>query len=298
MNLFITGVTGYIGGTVALRLMREGHVVRGLVRDAAQTQALRQLGIEPIVGALEDVALLTQEAQRADAVINAASSDHVVAVTTLLKALTGSGKIFIHTEGSGIVNDNAQGEWAAKQIYDESTPLTPLPDKAQRVELDQTVIQAVKQNVHSVVLVNSMVYGVGRGLNKTSVQLPMLIDHAEETGVARYIGKGSNSWSNVHIDDVADAYALALKKAPAGSLYYIENGAASMLDIACAIADKLDLGAPQSWSMDDASQAFGGGYAKSLFGSNSRVSAQRARTELGWTPQHHSILEWIKLNAD
>ena len=39
MKLFITGATGYIGGSIANRLVAAGHTVRGLVRDPAKTVA-------------------------------------------------------------------------------------------------------------------------------------------------------------------------------------------------------------------------------------------------------------------
>lgn len=32
MKIFLTGATGYIGGSVAERLLREGHAITGLVR--------------------------------------------------------------------------------------------------------------------------------------------------------------------------------------------------------------------------------------------------------------------------
>jgi uncharacterized protein YbjT (DUF2867 family) len=64
MNIFVTGATGYIGGSVAVRLLRDGHRIRGLVRSPGKADRLRQLGIEPVVGALDDADLLIREARR------------------------------------------------------------------------------------------------------------------------------------------------------------------------------------------------------------------------------------------
>ena len=36
MRVFITGANGYIGGAVASALIKDGHEVRGLVRDRAK----------------------------------------------------------------------------------------------------------------------------------------------------------------------------------------------------------------------------------------------------------------------
>jgi uncharacterized protein YbjT (DUF2867 family) len=87
MNVFVTGAAGFIGGSIATGLVRAGHNVTGLVRNAAQADELKALGITPVVGTLDDSALLTDQAGAADAVINAASSDHRGAVEALLDAL-------------------------------------------------------------------------------------------------------------------------------------------------------------------------------------------------------------------
>jgi hypothetical protein len=63
-----------------------------------------------VVGSLDDAALLQAEARAAEAVVNAASSDHRGAVEALIADLSGSGKGFIHSSGSSIVADFAMGE--------------------------------------------------------------------------------------------------------------------------------------------------------------------------------------------
>ena len=90
-EIFITGANGFIGGAVASALGSDGHAVRGLVRDMAKAEAVAAHGIEPVIGSLDDAALLQAEAQAADAVVNAASSDHRGAVEALIAGLTGSG---------------------------------------------------------------------------------------------------------------------------------------------------------------------------------------------------------------
>ena len=84
MKIFITGAAGYIGGSIAERLRSEGHIVRGLVRRDTQAEGLATRGITPVLGDLDDHALLMHEARAADAVIDAASSDHRASVESLL----------------------------------------------------------------------------------------------------------------------------------------------------------------------------------------------------------------------
>jgi len=52
MKVFVTGATGYIGGSVATRLLEAGHTVIGLARSADAADTLRKRGIEPFAGDL------------------------------------------------------------------------------------------------------------------------------------------------------------------------------------------------------------------------------------------------------
>jgi nucleoside-diphosphate-sugar epimerase len=127
-----------------------------------------------------------------------------------------------------------------------------------------------------------------------SVQIPALVAQARQTGIVRHVGRGRNIWSNVHVEDMAELYALALDRAPAGAFYYVENGEASFAEAAAAIARRLGLGAPQPWPIDDAIAALAFGHAVYSLGSNSRVRGRRARAELDWSPKHASLTGWIE----
>jgi nucleoside-diphosphate-sugar epimerase len=293
MKIFITGASGYIGGSVAAKLIAAGHQVSGLVRSPEKAAQLTARGIEPVLGALGDRTILGDAARRADAVLNTADSDHLYAIEALLAALEGSGKRLVHTSGSSVIADRAAGE-ASDRIFHEDTPFEPLPERLLRVAIDRMVLAAAQRGVHSVVLRPTMIYGRGHGLNPHSVQVPKLIALARKNGVALHVGAGRNIWSNVHIDDVVDAYLLALGDAPAGSLFYLENGEASWKTIAEAVSRLLGYrGATRAWPIDDAVREMGSG-AYTSFGSNSRVRATKARKMLGWAPKHDGLLAEIE----
>ena len=294
MNIFLTGATGYIGGTVARRLLDDGHRLRGLVRDADKAKRLAAMGVEPVAGGLDDAAILTAEAGRADAVVNTASSDHRGAVEALIEGLAGSNKPFLHTSGSSVVADDAHGDVASGKIYDEDTPVVPVPGKQARVAIDSLIRDAGKRGVRSAIVCPTMIYGNGLGLARDSAQIPKLVALARKAGIVRHVGKGLNVWSNVHVEDVADLFRLALAKAPAGAFYFAENGEASYRDICVSIAKRLGLGAPQAWPFEEAAKELGENSAAYTFGSNSRVRAKRARSELGWQPRHASGTTWIE----
>jgi uncharacterized protein YbjT (DUF2867 family) len=76
VKIFVTGATGYIGGSVAERLVGSGQTVLGLVRSSKEPPLLKERGIDPIVGTLDDWNILSDAVQAADAVLHAANADH------------------------------------------------------------------------------------------------------------------------------------------------------------------------------------------------------------------------------
>ncbi len=293
MKVFLTGASGYIGGSVAAALRGAGHHVIGLVRSAQKAEQVRSLGIEPVSGTLDDGALLARQARDADAVIHTADADHRAAVESMLAALAGSGKAFVHTSGSSIVGDQAWGEPGDK-IYDDDTPFEPGPGRAARVAVNHVVLAAARNGVRAAVLSPSLIYGTGRGAHRDSIQVPRLIALARKSGVARHVGRGENLWSNVHIDDLVDLYLRVLERAPAGASYYAENGEASMRKVCETISRALGYaGRTHGMSKEEAIAEFGAGPAAYTYGSNSRVRATRARRELGWAPRRDALLDSI-----
>lgn len=296
MRVFVTGATGYIGGSVAAGLREAGHEVSALARTPEKAGQLRGLGIEPVLGSLDDADVLTAAAREADAVVNAADSDHRVAAEALVDALVGSGKALVHTSGSSIVGGDERGE-LSEQVFTEddvsaSSSWVPEPDKQPRVAIDRLVLAAADRGVRSVVLCNSLIYGHGLGIGRDSVQIPRLVEQARANGVVRHVGPGRNVWSTVHVRDLVDLYLRALESAPAGSFHFVENGEDSFAVMAQAVADNLGLGQAQSWDLDSAIAQWGSEHARYALGSNSRVRGTRVREELGWRPRHDSASAW------
>jgi nucleoside-diphosphate-sugar epimerase len=291
MKVFIVGASGYIGGSVAAALMQQGHSVSGLARSDDTARALQQRGITPLRGTLEDTAVLEAGARAADVTIGAASADHRGAAEAIVKALTGTGKTYLHTSGSSIVGTPARGEFVAA-VFDEDTPFTPPPARKARVEIDNMVRGAA--GMRGIVIAPSLIYGRGHGLNPNSIQVPWLIALARKAGIAKHIGSGENRWANVHIDDLVPLYLLAIEKAPPGAFYFAENGENSMREMCEAISRMLGFGGrPQSMTVEEAAALWGDGAAQNTMGSNSRVRAKRARTELGWAPSARSLIDEI-----
>jgi len=294
MRVFVTGATGYIGGSISNRLVQSGYKVLGLVRSAEKAKLLKDRGIKPVLGSLDNPDVLTEAARQSDGVIHAASADHQGVVEVFVAALAKSGKFLVHTTGSGIVNDQADGDYAAETFITEDTYFEPIPFRQARVGMSRYVREAgIDQGIRSVVICPAMIYGPGRGLQTESDQLPKLIAFSKQAGAGVYFGKGLNRYSTVHIDDVVDLYLLVIEKAPSGSFFFAENGHASFKEIAELIANTQGLGGKTVSVGIDVLIAQFGDVGRFGVAANSLVRAVNAR-RLGWNPKGESLASFLR----
>lgn len=293
-KVFITGAGGYIGGSIAERLIALGYQVTGLVRSEEKAILLKERGIEPVYGNLDNAEVLTKAAREADAVIHAADADHTASVVILITALERTGKLFIHTSGTSIVADYADGEYAASIPLSEDSYFDPVPFRRPRVDMNRYVREAaINKGIRSIVICPSMIYGRGRGLHPDSDQIPQLVEASKKAGAGIYLGKGLNVYSNVHIDDLVDLYLLVMERAAGGSFFYAENGVNSFKEIAEMISHSLGFEG-KTFSMSVAEVTRNHGEAARLgAASNSFVRAENAR-RLGWNPQAPSLARYFE----
>lgn len=290
----LTGVTGYIGGSLAGRLRDAGYAVTVIVRDPAAAARQEASGLRPVIGGLDDAGLLTRLAGEAELVVNTADSDHRGAVEALLAGLRGRGGTLVHTSGSSIVADEGTGAYS-ERVFADDDEFTPIPAKVGRVAIDRLVRAA--QGVRGIVVCPTMIYGRGLGSKRDSIQVPTLIAAAKRRGAGVHIGAGRNLWSNVHIEDLVDLYMLVIDRAPAGSFYFAENGETALYDVAAAIGRMLGFPGPtQVWPLAEAGREIGVEAASLGLASNSRVRATHARA-LGWRPHRVGILAEIEAGS-
>jgi nucleoside-diphosphate-sugar epimerase len=117
----------------------------------------------------------------------------------------------------------------------------------------------------------------------------MFYSDAGRNGDVAYLGAGLNLYSNVHVDDLASVYRLALEKGVAGALYHAVAGELNNRMLAEAVARDLCI---HAHSVDFAEGVRRWGKFETLIGmaTCSRSRSPRTRRELGWTPRHLNIL--------
>lgn len=285
MKTLILGATGYVGGTLAERLVQDGHDVQGLAHDDAAEARLRAAGHDTLGATLADVDALAAGAQGADAVVWSLNVDPPLipqlpgVAAALVDALSGSGKPFVYLSAASLYADTGDG------AADEDAPFADMPMIDLAKGLEQTVLGGAERGVRSVVVRPAMAYGRGGG---AYVRGP--VEQARANGAAMYIGAGEARMSSVHIDDLVDLLARALVDAPAGTVLNAAAGApVTTKELAEATARAAGVAA--TFSMDPAQAAQMLGYLAIILSKNTVISADRARTLLGWEPARPSIIE-------
>lgn len=300
MKVLLTGATGYIGSVIAEKLLQGGHQVLGLARSDASAQILREQGVEPFRGDLNDAGALTAVARSVDGVIHTAfdlgsqdftkaNNSEARAVEALIAGLQGGNKPLIFTSGTGVLGNTSD------KIYDEETPIVPADNPVvkalqMRLATEKSVLNAA--GIRGVVLRPPNVYGRGDG----RVVFWLLRAAAQKLGAVPYaIGTGNHQWTFVHVEDLADLFVLALEKAPAGQLFH--TGAQSGLrtqDIATAISRGMGLGGKTiALERADLAEAIGVPPVADYWASNSQTSGEKARRVLGWIPRHLDLLNEV-----
>lgn len=286
MKVFVTGATGLIGSAVVTELLSHDHTVLGLARSDASAQALEAAGAEPVRGSLADLDALRAAAARADGVIHlafahdfssaaaiaAAIAEESAALMTLAEALVGSDRPLVACSGTPAI----PGRLAA-----ESDPLPTEGPVAGRGRTVTAVLDLASRGVRSsAVRLPRTVHN-----NGTGGFAGVLTQVARQSQVSGYPGDGSQRWPAVHARDAAALFRLALERAPAGSSWHaVADEGDAVRDIATVIGRRLQVPV-QPVPLETY------GPLGPIFAADQPASSAHTRQQLGWTPEHPSLLE-------
>jgi nucleoside-diphosphate-sugar epimerase len=289
MRVFLTGGSGYIGTATLRVLVREGHDVTALARSERSADALAALGAVPVRGDLTDPAVLREAARAADGVIHlgvhpgpGTPDIDLSAALAMLDGLDGRGA-YVHTGGLWVYGDT-------DGVVDEDAPQRPPRITAWRRANEQRVLAAAEQGGRPVLVMPGLVHGHGQGLVETFFTAP-----ARAAGAVPQIGDGANHWAVVHVDDIAELYVLALG-AESGAVYAgASEEQPTLAEIVASVGRAA--GCPGSVERLTPAQAERRmGAIAEPFGFDQRISAARARRDLGWIPTRQDVLKDLAEN--
>ena len=301
MRIFVAGATGAVGRRLVPLLVGQGHDVTGLTRTPAKAGLLRECGAEPVVADALDRAAVhaAVAAARPDVIVHQLTDlkgaldlrkfDRAFAASNRLRT-AGTDNLLAAARASGVKRIIAQSfcGWpyarAGGSVKTEDAPLDDTPPRGQRDTLDaiRHLEQAVTATpgITGVVLRYGGFYGPGTGVFD-----PATIGEIRRRRMP-VIGGGTAWWSFLHIDDAAEAAALAVERGE-GIYNIVDDDPAPVHDWLDALAAMLGARRPlriPAWlGRLAAGEPVVAMMTQSRAGSNAK-----ARRALGWSPRHPS----------
>ncbi|MBB5704638.1 nucleoside-diphosphate-sugar epimerase [Ochrobactrum daejeonense] len=290
MKVLLTGASGYIGSATLDALVAAGHDVVGVVRSESKADGVRERGAIAAPGDITDPTFLRELAATVDGVIHLASpGDQTsaeaedVAITAILDGLGQTGKPLVSTAG---IWDHGSGG-----AITEATAFRAPQITAWRPAITQRVLGAV--GVRSSVISPATAYGRGDALLHVITNGPRI--GSDEQALA-IIGGGEQHWTNVHVDDLAELYVLALEKAPAGTYLIGANGTnPTVREITIAASEAIGLQGRVVAEGVAATVDRLGVLGEALLLDQQVVST--GTQQLGWKPSRPTIIEHIANRA-
>jgi nucleoside-diphosphate-sugar epimerase len=296
MKIFVTGASGWIGSAVVPELLGAGHEVVGLARSDSSANKLEKAGASVHRGDLDDPEGLAEAAADSDGVIHLAFQHETAfggdfatagaadrrAVEAMGAALAGSHRPFVLA--SGMVG------LALGRPATENDGLVASPE-----------IRANPAGVRSATALLALSLR-GIGVRSSVLRFPptvhgdgdngfmaIFVGIARQSGVAGYVGDGTNRWPAVHVTDAARLARLAVEAAPAGSVLHAAGEQGVPFSRIAEVMGR-GLGLPTR-SVDPANAFEHFGFLGLFAGLDSPASATITRELLGWEPTGPSLLE-------
>jgi nucleoside-diphosphate-sugar epimerase len=282
MRVLLTGITGYIGSAVAAALAKGGFKITGLIRRPEQAAALQAKGYEALPGDLNRPETFADRIGMFDAIVHVGfdyqqggGTADELAVDAFLRAARGP---ILYTSGVWVY-----GGTGGKRVTEWERP-NPLSVVAWRPGVEKKVLK----HPMGMVIRPGCVYGGKGGL------LASLWKQAE-AGAVTLVGDGSNRWAKIHRDDLADVYLKVMDKRPLGSVYNATDGdECTMQQMAEAM---LQAAGKPTGAVTAVPANPSDPFAQAL-SVDQRISSDKAKRELLWTPKFSFLRDVAKLYTE
>jgi 2-alkyl-3-oxoalkanoate reductase len=301
MRVFVAGASGAIGRPLVRKLIEAGHEVTGTTRSEERGHELREAGAHTVVvDALDRDALI--------AAVDEAGPDVVVHQLTALPRRMNfrsselyAGTNRLRTEGTRNLLDGARAGGARRFVSQSIAFAYPNDGPRVKTEEDPILTEApepfgsgvrslhemesavlASEGLEGLVLRYGFFYGPGTHYGKGGYML-------EDVRRRRLpiVGKGTGTFSFIHVDDAADATVAAVERGAPGLYNITDDEPAALGEWVPVLAEAAGARRPLRVPVWLAKLAAGrqvADWANGLRG----ASNEKAKRELGWTPAHAS----------
>ena len=313
LKIFIAGGAGFIGRHLVKALLARGHEVYGLAKDRMRGKVLEELGCRPIIGNLLTNGPWERAIEKFDVAIGCTMpgrrgqpptmkqvpdllKSHTDACSNLILAVhEGMLKGLILTLGVLSYGDHGE-EWV-----DEDTPREPIGYGRFSGPAVHTLAHlAESKRVKATFMFPGWAYGNGSWFK--DMLLP-----AFEQGQARVVGSGENYMSFVHVEDLAEAYVLAVEEIgyspppeerPVPQMFnLVDDQPTTQKEWLSVVARALAKPIPPSISVEESAQQAGELWTESV-SCSLRVKNERAKSMLGWTLKYPTVHAGVPVAVD
>ena len=236
MRYFVTGASGFIGGALTRRLLRDGQQVVAVVRKPDQAQQLAELGVELHQGDITDKESMRAAMTGTDGVfhlaawykigvdpsraeqINVGGTRNVLELMKELGIVKG-----VYTSTLAVFSDTGGATVDEHYRHDPASGFLSEYDRTKYLAHYQVAQPLIDEGLPLVIVQPGLVYGpddrsaagdaIRRYLKK---ELPMLI-------------KGS-AYTWAYLDDVVEGHILAMDRGVAGESYIIAGPIHTLID--------------------------------------------------------------------
>ncbi len=229
MKAFVTGGSGFVGGVLIRRLVKEGHHVRALARSEVAEKAVRTAGAEAVRGDLADQSRLKAAVAGSEVVFHCAAHtaewgpwadfhEHNVAATERLAAACLDAKVrrLVHVSTEAVLLD---GNPLVQVDENKPLPEKPLSHYGRsKAEAERVLQRAVAHGLDVVIVRPRLVWGKG----DTSVLAK--IAGSVKDGRFKWVDGGRALTSTCHVDNLCEGMIAAAEKGKTGEIYFLTDG--------------------------------------------------------------------------
>lgn len=336
-KIFLTGATGYIGGTVFKTLVDQHpeYDITILQRNPKAKLSKQFPEVRIVKGSYDDLDTISSAASRADIVIHNGDTDHKscleALVAGILRRESTSPGYLIQLSGTGIISDfqsPSGGEYGNKDPrvwsdLDDIDEIWNQPDQALHRDVDKVIQKAYTDHadrIRTAIVCGPDIYGPGMGPGKrTSILIPFFVEETLSREWPFYCGKGENTRSWVHVQDLVQVHLKLVEAAASGGgnahwnergYYFASSQELSQIQLAEAIGKVLEQKGmiedvtPRQLTPEQLKEMRSGKFGDTpeialfMLASSSRTVPQRSKAVLNYEPNMPNLLEMLDEEVD